>query len=409
MSKSILVIGSVFPEPTSSAAGWRMLSLLDFFKNEGYSVHFAAASKKGMYSYDLHKANIKEHEIKLNDSSFDHLVAELNPQIVMFDRFMIEEQYSWRVEKACPGAIRILDTEDLHFLRDARSKGFRGAAPDEDLIFSEIAKRELAAILRSDLTLVISSVEYDLLKTTFGISAHILAYLPFHLDANAFRYRDLNYNSREHFCFIGNFLHAPNWKTVLELKKLWPNIRPKLPNAELHIYGAYTPEKAKKLDTPPQGFRIMGRAENAIETLHNYRVLLAPIPFGAGQKGKFIDALRAGTPSITSSFGAEGMVVPGEQWPGFVTDDYSEFSKLAVQLYQDRALWENKSAQFQKMWTEFTNNEYLEQLKHQIISILKAPGTHRRSNFIGQILWSNQFMASKYMSLWIEEKNKDKS
>ncbi|HIY76024.1 MAG TPA: glycosyltransferase [Candidatus Sphingobacterium stercorigallinarum] len=408
MSKSVLVIGAVFPEPTSSAAGWRMLSLLNFFKNDGYNVHFASASKKGMYSCDLQKANIKEHEIKLNDSSFDHLVAELNPQIVMFDRFMIEEQYSWRVEKACPDAIRILDTEDLHFLRDARSKGYQEAAPDEHLIFSEIAKRELAAILRSDLTLVISPVEYDLLKTTFGISSHILAYLPFHLDINAFRYRDMNYSSREHFCFIGNFLHAPNWKTVLELKKLWPTIKPKLPNAELHIYGAYTPEKAQQLDAPHQGFRIMGRAENAIETLHNYRVLLAPIPFGAGQKGKFIDALRAGTPSITSSIGAEGMM-SDKLWPGFITDDANEFNMLAVQLYQDRALWENKSMLFEKMWTQFADPGYFERLKQRIIDILKAPEIHRRSNFIGQILWKNQFMASKYMSLWIEEKNKDKS
>jgi hypothetical protein len=43
-------------------------------------------------------------------------VKQLQPSIVLFDRFMIEEQFGWRVEN-CPNAVRILDTEDLHCLR----------------------------------------------------------------------------------------------------------------------------------------------------------------------------------------------------------------------------------------------------------------------------------------------------
>ncbi len=35
---------------------------------------------------------------------------------------MIEEQYGWRVAKECPNALKILDTEDLHFLRNADRK-----------------------------------------------------------------------------------------------------------------------------------------------------------------------------------------------------------------------------------------------------------------------------------------------
>jgi hypothetical protein len=47
----------------------------------------------------------------------------LNPDIVVFDRYMTEEQFGWRVIKNCPKALRILDTEDLHFLRKARGSG----------------------------------------------------------------------------------------------------------------------------------------------------------------------------------------------------------------------------------------------------------------------------------------------
>jgi hypothetical protein len=45
-------------------------------------------------------------------------VKELNPAVVLFDRFMMEEQF-WRVSENCPDALRLLDTEDLHCLRGA--------------------------------------------------------------------------------------------------------------------------------------------------------------------------------------------------------------------------------------------------------------------------------------------------
>jgi hypothetical protein len=41
-------------------------------------------------------------------------VKELNPAVVLFDRFMMEEQFGWRVSENCPDALRLLDTEDLH-------------------------------------------------------------------------------------------------------------------------------------------------------------------------------------------------------------------------------------------------------------------------------------------------------
>jgi hypothetical protein len=49
-------------------------------------------------------------------------VKELNPSVVLFDRFMMEEQFGWRVKTVL---IRLLDTEDLHCLRVARQKALR--------------------------------------------------------------------------------------------------------------------------------------------------------------------------------------------------------------------------------------------------------------------------------------------
>ena len=124
----ILFIGLVWPEPTSSAAGWRILHLIRLFSNH-YEVHFASAAGKSEYSFDLKSIGINEHAIQLNDSSFDKFIQQLSPSIVIFDRFMVEEQYGWRVAAQCPDTLRILDTEDLHFVRLARQEAFKKGNP----------------------------------------------------------------------------------------------------------------------------------------------------------------------------------------------------------------------------------------------------------------------------------------
>ena len=160
----MLIIGLVWPEPTSSAAGTRMLQLIDLFQTKNYEITFACAATKSDFSYPLQSKNVKEVEIQLNNESFNAFVKDLNPDYVMFDRYMVEEQYGWRVSMECPQAIKILDTEDLHFLRYARQEAVKkGVEFSNQLLYTDHAKREIASILRSDITLLISSEEKDLL------------------------------------------------------------------------------------------------------------------------------------------------------------------------------------------------------------------------------------------------------
>jgi hypothetical protein len=122
MQSTLLVIGFVYPEPNSSAAGSRMLQLIAAFQAQNYNVVFATSCKKSDNAFDLESIGVSVVQIKLNQSSFDVFVKTLNPAIVLFDRFMTEEQFGWRVHEQCPDALKILDTEDLHFLRKGRQK-----------------------------------------------------------------------------------------------------------------------------------------------------------------------------------------------------------------------------------------------------------------------------------------------
>ena len=129
---------------------------------------------------NLEELGVESHTVQPNDSTFDAWIAELAPEVVIFDRFMIEEQFGWRVEKACSQALRVLDTSDLHCLREARQTQLKqGGALD---LHNAIALREIAAIHRSDLTLMISEYEMEVLRTQFAIPPAQIAYWPFGLE-----------------------------------------------------------------------------------------------------------------------------------------------------------------------------------------------------------------------------------
>lgn len=404
--QKLLYIGKIWPEPTSSAAGTRMLQLIDLFVEEDFEVIFASTATKTSFSHTFNPHHIKEKHILLNDASFPTFVQGLKPDVVVFDRFMTEEQFGWQVRDICPEAITILDTQDLHFLRNARETAYKKNL--ELNIYTPITKREIASLLRCDLNLIISEVEMQLLITEFKIPTHILLHIPFLEDIPALNpHETKTFAQRENFVFIGNFLHEPNYQTVLKLKKeIWPILSKELPKVELHIYGAYASQKVQQLHHQKERFIIKGRADDAIKTLSNYSVLLAPIPFGAGIKGKFIDAMHSGTPSVTTSIGAESMY-KNQLWNGYVNDDNAQLMQYAKILYQDKTAWSKAQQKgFEILYKLFDKNKYIPIFWRRFKEIKENLQAHRQANFMGEILKQNQLNSHKYMSLWIETKNR---
>jgi glycosyltransferase involved in cell wall biosynthesis len=407
--KKLLIIGTVWPEPKSTAAGNRMLQLIDLFKSKGFEITFACAASKNEYSFDLSTLAVQTASITLNCDSFDAFVKDLNPLVVIFDRFITEEQFGWRVCENCRDALRILDTEDLHFLRKARQEGLKAKKsillPD---LQNELAKREIASIYRCDLSLIISDFEMQLLLSEFNVSKSLLHYLPFLFDSITVHHIESlpDFHSRQDFVTIGNFLHAPNLDAALHLKQnIWPLIHKELPNARMLVYGAYASKQIEQLNDPKKQFFIMGRAEDAHKMIKNARVFLAPLRFGAGLKGKLADAMICGTPSLTSSVGAEAMhgTFP---WPGYITDQNQEFAENAVKLYTNELLWNNASKNgfeiINQLFDKALHREpFMERVEYTITNSL----THRQNNFIGNMLMHHTLSSTKYLSKWIQLKN----
>ncbi|MDQ6973522.1 MAG: glycosyltransferase [Mariprofundaceae bacterium] len=406
-----LMITSVFPESQSSGAGTRIMEWIHLFLQQGWQVDVACPAAQGEYGDDLRKLGVKTHEIRVNCHDFDDFIAELNPNIVVFDRFTMEEQFAWRVERQCPNALRILETIDLHCLRQARYQQSKQShrvvlAPKLSDLYGDIAKREIAAIWRSDLSVMISNAEMDILHKTFHIMPELLHYCPFMLNHHHAPKQIANFDDRQHFMTIGNFRHAPNWDAVLWLKQeIWGLIRQQLPKAELHIYGSYAPAKATALHAPKHGFYIEGRAASALAVTHQARVCLAPLRFGAGIKTKLADAMQVGTPSVTTSVGAEGM--HGDlPWSGYIEDEPEAFAQAAVHLYQHATAWRQAQQQgFDILQQWFDVEQHPKQLIGHILNIYEALEKHRLHNFTGSMLRHHHHRSTEFMSRWIEAKN----
>ena len=410
--KKLLIIGFVWPEPNSSAAGGRMMQLISIFKENGFEITFSSPALDSDFMVDLSEFGVEKKSIQLNNSTFDNFIIELNPDVVLFDRFMIEEQFGWRVSENCPKAIRLLDTEDLHCLRMSRQKAFKENRTFElyNLLSEEVAKREIASILRCDLSFIISEFEIKILNNIFKIDSSLLHYLPFlvHEMSEEELLKLPSFKERKNFVFIGNFLHEPNWNTVQYLKEtIWPLIKKDFPEAVLEIYGAYPSQKVLQLHQPKNGFFIMGRAEDANEIVKNARIVLAPIRFGAGLKGKLLEAMQCGTPSVTTIIGSEAMH-QNLPWNGFITDDVEEFAKNAISLYQDENLWKQSQKNGITIVNEcFQKNNYSTDLLDKVNSLLRDYESHRLHNFMGSLLQHHTLKSTKYMAKWIEAKNKN--
>jgi glycosyltransferase involved in cell wall biosynthesis len=387
-----------------------MMQILNVFLELNYSIVYAATAHASVFMPNLAGIGIKTQQIFLNSNCFDDFIKIEKPSVVLFDRYTAEEQFGWRVGEQCPNCIKILDTEDLHFLRKARQESIKKFGNLEHInLFSEVAKREIASILRSDLSLIISSYEIDLLYQQFKINPEILCYLPFLYDKISSDHISKlpTFEARKDCAFVGNFFHEPNLDAVHQLKKhIWPLIR-KLDNQLiLNIYGAYMPQKIKQLNNAREGFLVHGRAENITTVLKNARLLLAPLRFGAGIKGKLIEAQQQGTPSITTPIGAEAMS-DNMLWSGCIASKNDDFAQDAVNFYNQKEEWliaqENGFKIFNSRYNRLEKELVFKDKLRFISTNLEH---HRQQNFLSSILNHHLLQSTKFMSKWINEKNK---
>lgn len=260
-------------------------------------------------------------------------------------------------------------------------------------------------MLRCDCSLIISREEMALLENTLPWMASTLLYLPFQM-VMPDTWGHHEFGQRRDFVFVGNGNHKPNLDAIdILIQEIWPTLRLECPEAELHIYGAYLPNSLAKEHDPETGLHIRGHAPDLETVLGTARVQLAPLRFGAGIKGKIVEALSFGLPSITTPVGSEGIYEGGAPAALEANPDRDFISK-ASRLYRESHLWEEtRKEALRKAQDHFQGGDMYPEAFN---ACLAEPGepTEPQVQLIKTILRDKAFDSSRYMSRWIEEKQK---
>ena len=149
--------------------------------------------------------------------------------------------------------------------------------------------------------------------------------------------------------FIGGFGHRPNVDAVKWLaNEIMPALVKKLPDIRVYILGSNPPEEVKQLATENLLIKGFVTDEELQEYYQNCRISIVPLRYGAGIKGKVIEAMRFGTPVMTTSVGAEG--IKGAESILDIADDAALYqneaelvrrSKASYQYIRDNFSFEN--------------------------------------------------------------------
>ena len=148
---------------------------------------------------------------------------------------------------------------------------------------------------------------------------------------------------RAHLLFVAGFGHPPNIDAAKWLvSEILPRVRERVPGVMLSLVGSNPTDEVKALATPD--VRVTGYVSDA-ELADFYRratVAVVPLRFGAGVKGKVVEALHHGLPIVTTSVGAQGLV--GLSDVALVRDEALGCAEAIVHLMGDHAAWDHAAA-----------------------------------------------------------------
>jgi O-antigen biosynthesis protein len=336
-----------YPRPLTynmDSGALRLYRLMLELRGLGHHVLLVNPEDEGPRRSELNRAGVETMRVTWGGE--EHHMNRLRfapPAVAVFSHLITEERFAKSYYELSRPTVRIFDTVDLQFVREARGAAVAlGVTQDPVLTATSLswdALAELAAMRRSDLTLVVSDAEQQLLTQSFFLEpSRVRVVSNIHEPSSSLR----AYDDREGFVFLAGFAHPPNIDAAIwTATKVWPLIRKSSPDARLDIYGSSVPREVAALNNPKGGIYVRGYVADHRAALGGARVMLAPLRYGAGVKGKLGEALAVGTPVVTTVVGAEGMDAEGAAM--VVAEKPERLARLAVALYGDREDWERRS------------------------------------------------------------------
>ncbi|GGH64054.1 hypothetical protein GCM10008014_42050 [Paenibacillus silvae] len=297
----------------------------NFFRHEPYTSNLQSMGIEVLYG-DYYSKNIDKW-IKDNGAYIDY---------VYLNRPHISIKYMEIFRRSTSAKI-IYFGHDLHYLREMRNYELTG---NTSLLKAseEWRKTEFSLFDNADVIHVVGSYEQELLQNEFPDKP--VRNIPLFPYESSYHPTDkLNgFDYRKDLLFVGGFNHTPNYDGVIWfLDEIFASIKQSIPSIKLYIVGSNPPEDLKARsneDVIITGFV----SDEELERYYNQsRLVVVPLRYGAGVKGKVVEAMYYQVPVVTTSIGSEGLEESEKVM--MIANDAQQFADSIIQLYQDEMMW----------------------------------------------------------------------
>jgi GT2 family glycosyltransferase len=332
--KRILIIDHYVPEPDKDSGSVRMSWIMRILNELGHKVIFWPDDlcRREPYTSQLQKKGV---EVIYGKNSLDKYLGENGKylDITWICRRDIVGKYYKTVRRLTKAPI-CFDTVDLHYLREMREAQTLGGRFFK--VNVEMAKkRELDLARNSDVTVVVSPVEKDLLEKEGIFNVEILS------NIHTVSASTCSLDGRKDLMFIGGFIHHPNVDAITWfVNSIWPGIKKILPDIRLYVVGSNPPSCIRALAN--SDVIVTGYQKDAGTYFRKSRVFVCPLRYGSGIKGKIGHSMSMGLPVVTTPVGAEGMGLVHEE-NALIADDEGSFVTNVVRLCGSDELWKRLS------------------------------------------------------------------
>jgi glycosyltransferase involved in cell wall biosynthesis len=324
------------PRFDRDAGSRRLLDFISFLQGAGCSVTFlsahAADAPHSRYVRHLQQLGVPVFQLPVDP--VDELVLESRFDVAVLTFWTVAELVAPTFRKLSPATRVVVDSVDLHFLRDAR-RFIQITGPERapfDVDYGTQLVGELNTYADADLVLTVSDKEAAVLGDYLGDATAVRA-VPL---CEELELSPVPMSKREGILFIGSFHHAPNVQAAEFLcREIVPRIDSKLLERHpVYIVGDGLSDTVRGFAEGNPHIRLVGWVPSVVPYLEQARVSILPLLYGAGTKGKLIQALMTGTPTVSTSIGTEGLdLTPGEHV--LVAEDAEGLSAAVSELLVD--------------------------------------------------------------------------
>ncbi|MBJ6801032.1 glycoside hydrolase family 99-like domain-containing protein [Geomonas propionica] len=344
--QSILVIDYEVPQFDKYAGSRTTFMYLKLLAELGLKVYFLPDDfeRREPYSSALEELGITMLEGEWYRENWQRWVLEHGQELnyVLFNRPNITVSYIDFVRAHTESAL-LFQGHDLHYLRLSRKYEVDGNP--ETLKEAESYRQiEFDIIEKSDATLTYSDYERQVLADLLPAEKIHAVPLFFYEDFPAERQ---SFAGRKDIMFVGGCGHKPNLDAILWFtREIFPKVLAEVPDMVLHVIGTYPPQEVR--DLASDNISIHGHvSEQELEDFYRQiRMVVIPLRFGAGVKGKTVEALRNGVPMVSTAIGLEG--IPGIEAVSEAADSAEEFARALIARYRDQQGLELTSALYRE-------------------------------------------------------------